>query len=58
MSNDFESRQWADRHGDVSGFLSSVVAQVRVAFESLTAHLYESPWDKGNAGSSGCDRNA
>jgi hypothetical protein len=58
MSNDFESRHWADRHGDFTAFLSGLAGQIHVAFESLTAHLYESPWDKRNAGSSGCDRNA
>jgi hypothetical protein len=58
MSNDFESRQWAERHGDFTEFLAGVAGQVRIAFEALTAHLYESPWDKGAAGPSPCDGNA
>lgn len=44
MHDDFMTPIWADRHGEVSAFLRSLLRQTWTAFERLAARTYDAPW--------------
>ncbi len=46
MTDQFESRLWADHHDAISGAFAQLIQDIAAAFRVLNAHQYDAPWQK------------
>jgi hypothetical protein len=54
MRNDFDSRDWAENHEQMSEGIDRLIASIAVGFERLVAIAWAAPW-KTNRDEARCE---